>query len=84
MTDRPMSSEKPLLQSVPMTNLTSLSNLDFEHIINVWCVRVLIKMSFHFFKQNESQRMYKPVKVGLQLTVVRNAEEATSLMHGIK
>ena len=69
-----MSSEKPLLQSVPLTNLTSSSNLVSEHIINARCVRVLIRFIFCFFEENESQRMYKPVKVDLRYTVVRNAE----------
>ena len=73
MTDWTMSSRKPLLQSVPGINSTSLSNLDSVHTINTWCVRVLIRFSA-FFGQNESQRMYKPVKLGLCYTVVRNAE----------
>ena len=54
-----MFSEKPLLQSVPVINLTSSSILDFEHIINAWCARVLIKMILHFLEQNEFQRIYK-------------------------
>ena len=69
MTDRTISSGKPLLQSVPLT-----SNLDSELITNAQRVRVLIRLIFRFFGQNESHVRYKPVKVGLQYTVVSNAE----------
>ena len=69
-----MSSGKPLLQSVSVIKLTSQSSLDSEHIINALCIKVLIKLSLRFFGQNESQWMYKPVKVGLRYTLIRKQE----------
>ena len=71
-----MSSGKPLLQSVSVKKLTSQSSLDSEHIINALCIKVLIKLSLRFFGQNESQRIYKPVKLGLRYTLVRKQEAA--------
>ena len=50
--------------SVPVLNSTSLSNLHSEHILSARCVRGLIRFVFGFFGQNESQRMYEPLKVG--------------------
>ena len=60
--------------SVSVIKLTSQSSLDSEHVINALCTKVLIKLSLRFFGQNESQQMYKPVKVGLRYTLVRKQE----------
>ena len=59
---------------VPDINSTTLSILDSDHIICVQCVSVLIGFIFCFFGQNESQRMYKPVNVGLRYRIVRNTK----------
>ena len=71
-----MTSGKPLLQSVSVIRLTSQSSLDSGHIINALGTKVLIKLSLRFLGQNESQRMYKPVKVGLRYTLFRKQEDA--------
>ena len=51
---------------------SSCCSLIFEQIIDVRCTSVSIKLVSRFVGPNESQRKYRPVKVGFLKTEVKN------------